>query len=448
MVDAMARHPSASFPTQMGSESELEAAYRFLSGSSIKHDELLEPHRQLTARRAEAMEEVVVIHDTSTFEFAHADPREVGFLPTGKAGFFGHFSFVVSADGQRRPLGMAALQPIFRARQSGRGSRKRHVSGAETATWADRESLRWAAGVVASEELLASCPARIHVADREADSFALFALMIERDCRFVVRLHHDRRAREVGSEEPQWSNLKTLAGAAEHCLVREVPLSPRRGGVSTPKQKRATPSRKARLATLQFSVTRVELRRPSNVVDSAPKTLSVNVVRVFELNTLDGEQPVEWLLVTTEPVGTPEKIERVVDLYRTRWVIEEFFKALKTGCAYEDRELESRRALLNALALMTPIACQLLWLRSRAQHAPDVPARDVITDRQLRVLRAFHRKPLPEQASARDVLLAIAELGGHVSNNGEPGWSSTWLGLQRLLDFERGWIAARSKRIL
>ena len=36
--------------------------------------------------------------------------------------------------------------------------------------------------------------------------------------------------------------------------------------------------------------------------------------------------------LTTEPVATSADIEAVVDMYRTRWLIEECNKALKTGC--------------------------------------------------------------------------------------------------------------------
>ena len=79
----------------------------------------------------------------------------------------------------------------------------------------------------------------------------------------------------------------------------------------------------------------------------------------------------EWQLVTSEPIGTQEQVLRVVDWYRGRWLIEEFFKALKTGCAYEKRQLESFATLQIALALLAPVAWQLLLLRQLARAAPD-----------------------------------------------------------------------------
>ena len=165
---------------------------------------------------------------------------------------------------------------------------------------------------------------------------------------------------------------------------------------------------------------------------------------MYEVDAPEGQEPVEWLLFTTEPVDTAEAIARVVDFYRTRWVVEEFFKALKSGCIYEERQLESRRALLNALAIFLPIACHMLWLRSRAHYAPDEPATEVLTLTQILVLRAVARRPIPKSPTARDVLLAVAGLGGHLKNNGEPGWASIRHGLERLLDFEIGWQAARN----
>ena len=41
-------------------------------------------------------------------------------------------------------------------------------------------------------------------------------------------------------------------------------------------------------------------------------------------------EPVDWLLLTSEPIDTDEQILEVVDIYRARWLIEEYFSALKT----------------------------------------------------------------------------------------------------------------------
>jgi len=42
-----------------------------------------------------------------------------------------------------------------------------------------------------------------------------------------------------------------------------------------------------------------------------------------------------WSLITTEPIDIRAQIEFNVDAYRIRCGIEDFFKALKTGCQFE-----------------------------------------------------------------------------------------------------------------
>jgi hypothetical protein len=48
----------------------------------------------------------------------------------------------------------------------------------------------------------------------------------------------------------------------------------------------------------------------------------VNVVTVLEHDCPKGEQPIEWYLVTNEPIDTTEQVAAVVDADRARWVIE------------------------------------------------------------------------------------------------------------------------------
>jgi hypothetical protein len=441
MADALGRQPDESFPKVAGSDGQLEAYYRFLGNPKIGAAAILEPHRLKTAERASKLGEVVVVHDTTEFQFGHADPREVGYLQSGKPGFFGHVSLVVSADGQRRPLGISSLETTFRAQRSRHGGRKR--AGSTTTKLADRESQRWERGIETSERLLSTKTVPIHVADREADSYRILALLTQRGGRFVIRIRHDRRARLAGEEGGEWSKLATVAAAATACLEREVPLSHRRGS-SAPGRARSHPARKGRVAKLRFATTKLELKRPHYFGDALPATMAVNCVRVYEVDTPEGEEAVEWTLLTTESIDDAPAVARVVDLYRTRWTIEEFFKALKSGCIYEERQLESRRALLNALALSMPIACHLLWLRSRAQHAPDAPATEVLSLTQILVLRGIAQRPIPAEPSARDVLWAIAGLGGHLKSNGEPGWATIRHGYQRLLDFEIGFRVSRA----
>ena len=150
----------------------------------------------------------------------------------------------------------------------------------------------------------------------------------------------------------------------------------------------------------------------------------------------------EWLLLTTEPITTAKDIALVIDRYCARWTIEEYFKALKMGCSYEARQLESYEGLVRALSLFAVNAWRLLSLRFAAHHAPRAPATDVATDDDIEVLTK--RKLLKEGATIVDLLDAIAAIGGHLKHNGPPGWQTLWRGWQQLREVVRGWALARS----
>jgi hypothetical protein len=151
-------------------------------------------------------------------------------------------------------------------------------------------------------------------------------------------------------------------------------------------------------------------------------------------------------LLTSLPIDTDEAIAFAVDCYRARWMIEEFFKALKTGCQFEKRQLESAHSLLNALAIFAPVAWRLLLLRHLARSDKRAPASSALTLQQLEVLTAVAKKPLPRRPSARDAMLAVATLGGHLKSNGDPGWLVLGRGMHDLLLLELGWRARDAQR--
>ena len=396
----LAESPRSTIPEAMGSEAELEGAYRFFRSRHVTMEALTAAHADATAKRASEVGRVIAIHDTTTCEFAHADAAEIGYLSTGKAGFMAHYSLIVADDGSRRPLGVANTEVISRdrppARPSKTGRKLRNKNGVESAKNPDRESLRWSRGFIRTSEQLAGCTV-IHVADREGDSYELFSAAVERQLRFVIRCRvPDRRAmsKDAGSR-----TVRDIAEASEGLFTREVELSTRKARPE-PRARKNHPPRTSRTATLSFSATTVEIMRPRSL-PSSPETLTLNMVRVFEQETPDGEQPIEWLLFTTEPVSTQAEVEAVVDIYRARWLIEECNKAIKTGCRYEERHFESRQALLNLLALTLPIACELLWLRSCARSQPNMPARRVLTQTQLQILQALGSYKLPVNSTAQ-----------------------------------------------
>ncbi len=426
--DRLAEHPGESFPKALD-DTELEAAYRFFGNEQVTPEEILAPHCRQSARRAAELPQVIVVHDTTDFEFGGQTKRKgLGHLIRPAAqGFFGHFSLAVTADGSRTPLGLLALETIFRLK-------RRIGHGKWTAEKSLGESARWVRGLQASEVQLQGRVQAIHVTDREGDQYDLLDALLAGQRRFVIRSFQDRR---LATEDE--ARLRAVACAAKVRLRREVPLSPR-PKIKGPKGKRH-PARRHRIARLSFAATTVELKRPSTAHRADSPSMRVNVIHVFEPKPPRGEPPVEWFLLTNLPIDTDEAIAFAVDCYRARWTIEEYFTALKTGCLFEKRQLESAHSLVNALAILAPVAWRLLLLRHLARAKQRAPVTNALTPHQLEVLRAVAKKPLPRRPSARDAMLAVAALGGHIRSNGDPGWLVLGRGLHDLLLLELGWRA-------
>jgi hypothetical protein len=401
----------------MKDEAGREAAYRFLSNRRVTLARVLEPHIEATVERCREARKVLVISDTTEFSFSTA--REgMGFLSTERQpGFLGHFSLAVSADGRRTPLGILNIEAWTRS--SRKGSRDHFARKKDP----QRESLRWERCAFAANEKLEKVEA-IHVMDREADIYELMAGLRKAERRFIIRSGQDRLLEDGRLFE-------TLSWTPIH-FRREVKLSSRTAS-RHPESRRSHPPRDGRVADLAVAASRVCIKKPKTCVDEGlPQALELSVVRVWEPSPPDGQEPVEWRLFTTESVATQEEIEGVVDAYRARWVIEEYFKALKTGCGYERSQLESLDALKNFLAICAPVAWQLLLLRSIGRDAPTSSASRVFSDVQLKVLRLIALKPLPPSPTVADAIAAIARLGAHIKSNGPPGWQVLGRGFQEL----------------
>lgn len=435
VVEAVERQPGVGFPKALVTGADMEGFYRLLSNPKVTWEALFQPHREATAARVAGFDEVLALHDTSVFPFTGEKKRKgLGRLRKSGHGFLGHFSLVVSADQQREVLGIVGFVPIVRDKVTASAKRKKGMPF-RAVRKLKCESAKWLAGIDKTAEML-PISKTIHVADREADDYALMCGSIVRKCRFVFRESEDRR---LDQEVCGHTNLMSFLAQCQGTCARTVELSAH--GKKTGKRK-GSRARDQRVAQLSFRAGTVVIPRPVSQDKKLPKSLRVNVVHVVEINPPADIEPVEWILLTTEPVETEEQILRVVDFYRARWVIEEYFKAIKTGCAYLKRQLESRTTLFNALALLIPIAWNLLRMRFLSRQKPDVPAAAVITERQATILQAMPATKGMKLDTVCQVLLAVARLGGHLKHNGAPGWQTLARGYEDLLKTEVGYRLA------
>ncbi len=444
LVEALSVSPALSLPDVLN-EAELEAAYRFMSNDDVSFEAIVDAQCDKTAERCAEAAVTLVLHDTTEFSFALRDDvyrEHLSNLSSRRQGFYLHASLAVSGDGERRPLGLIAARPYV------------HLSGVahdpETqAFWMehdgllDNENTRWFESVAAAESVLEPVNTEVvHVADREGDSYELLASMASLDFRFVVRCNQDRSIDDevAGRMQQRLDRESYFAGR------REVSLSPRTATRSA-RALKTHPARTARTALLSFRACTMTIKRPAGATrsDYLPDTITLTALEAVEQDPPLGQEPVRWLLVSTERCDTIDDAFRVVDWYRARWVIEEYFKALKTGCRYEARQFSTAHALLNMLAVTFTIATQLLALRHLSRHRPEADALLIFPPEQLALLAALIPKAkITNASSVVDALMAVAKLGGHLKRNGPPGWLVLYRGYARLHHAEVGWRAMRA----
>ncbi|MFT4705328.1 MAG: hypothetical protein ACI81R_003036 [Bradymonadia bacterium] len=357
--NAVARDPTRPFP-QVLNEAELAAMYRLMNSDAVDEADIAAAHRDETPRRSRALQTVLVLHDTTqmSFQIQGDIPMRTHLERVGPRtqGFRVHASLAVSAEPTHEPLGVVCWQPFV-------GSKR--IQQEDEAFWNERgglfanEGFRWQQGVALANARLEGVEA-VHIADREADRYDLLEWMIREGVRFVFRQCHDRKLADESVFRDRLDEAKEIT-----CLT-SVRLS-RRLGFKHNGRQRANLPREQGDVDLRVTATRLEIKRgldPPRSSDRAAwrevaASAFLNVVQVQEVDPAEDDDALDWVLVTTEPIETAEYVLRIVDFYRVRWQIEEFFETIKTGCSFEKRQSVSAGALLNVLALTLPIAWQL-----------------------------------------------------------------------------------------
>lgn len=262
----------------------------------------------------------------------------------------------------------------------------------------------------------------VHVFDSEGDIHEVFEEIVNLGHDAVIRCGRDR------SVEGPYGHIRATL-AAQPVLDRYV--------VDVPREK-GKPARRAE----------VELRSSPLVLHPKSaypgrKPLAINALWVHEPDPPRGVEPLDWILLTTFPVGTADECREVVAIYKLRWLIEDFHLILKSGCKVEETQLKTAERIEELAAILSAVAVRILQLRQRARTEPDSPCTEIVSEDEWRVLwMYFHERPVPSglpPPTMREAARMIGQLGGHLGRKGDgmPGvrvlWKG-WITLQILID--------------
>lgn len=372
----------------------------------------------VTQQLNEHQGDVLILHDATELDYtSHQSLQNLGQLGSGnQRGFIAHNSLAVDPD-RRETLGL--VNQILHVRQQV----DPHETIAEKRTRSSRESRLW----LTATETLPRDSKFIDVCDSAADTFEFLEHELQSGRRFVIRSGYKRRVRPGhdinDTAKPRLLQDSVRQNQAVGCYQLSLNAKP---GCSRKKRKRngklKHPPRQKRTACLQVSITALQIL-PSQTPrgESGTDPLPVWVVRAWEPNPPVGEEPVDWSLLTNVRVKTLAEAQQVIDWYTARWMIEEYHKAMKTGCGIESLQFHSEDRLKPAIALVSIIAVTLLRLRDagRAADARERLATEIVAKDYVRTLSLWRHREVRMDWSIYDFVLALGRLGGHQNRVGD-----------------------------
>lgn len=434
IAERLARLPGKSIPQFCETKYDIKATYELLKHPESTPNALQRGHKNLTQQTIQNLPGTyLLIEDTSDIIFSGR--RQIqGLGPVGEAesvlkGFLLHTVLAVKYPpkdsmvekyGKRLPveiIGIADQQYHVReAVKKVRKSRQFVTRERESDLWLksqenigkrlDNENIKW-----------------ISVCDRGADIYEYMIDSSNNNRNYIVRAKHDRIL------VPNTSNSKTLF---EH--ARNLPES---GTFEL--ELRGRPGQAARTVVLSLSYGNVEIRapqRPGSRAGSLPP-IKNTVVYVVEKNP-SSQDPLEWVLLTDMNVSNFDEAYQIAEWYSSRWIIEDYHKALKSGMKIEELQLDTQHSLFAAISIMAVVALRLVELREIIRLNSAAPSSKLGLDEiELSILEKATKKKLK---TVKEVGLAIGRLGGHIGrkSDGMPGMTTLWKGYTRLKDMAEG----------
>lgn len=396
---------------------------RFLRNHSVTAAEMACHAAERTGARA-AGRDVVVIQDTSELALGGRRAKKNGYGPVGKGGnlrgLLLHAVLAVDA-GTGGVLGLVDAKVWNRKGGKVKPRRARKTP--------QKESQRWLDGTKRAGEVLAAANSITAVSDRESDIYEHFARRPS-NVHLIVRACQNR---QIATDPEDPINL----------LFPHVDGLPEQGRVKV--KIPAAPGRKARVAELAIRFSRVEVRKPMHgAAGDLPATMTLTMVDVRETSKPDDGEPVHWRLLTTHEVTNLGEARRIIDLYRRRWTIEEYFHTLKTaGFNIEAADIGDPQVMIKFVAAVAVAAVTVMQLvKARdgttgqsladAFDPADQPILEAVSA-QLEGKTAKQKNPHPK-GSLAFAAWVMARLGGWTGYYGKPGPQVIRRGLD---DFQR-----------
>ena len=428
ILKALSEHPEASIPESLRNWSETYAAYRFFGNDNVTHDALIKPHREMTLKRIAEHRIVLAVQDTTSLNFSGLQLTEglgrIGSDVNGAKGVLVHTTYALSDQGL--PLGTLD-QRVWQREKKKEGKNNSKIASR------DKESSKWIDTIkeIANVTEALKQTTVIHVMDREADFYELFAEAQVLEQKFIIRAHVNRRINRTSRRSDDGGRLLQQLG-------RQKPLGTVELEVKAKADIETKRSALVQLRALQFKLTPPK-NKPLKIHSFKNHVVDLTAVQVTEISqNEEGLEPINWILITNVSIKEPEDVLLCVQYYCHRWQIEVFHRILKTGCRVESCRFSTVKKIHVYLALLTIVAWRLHWMTLLGRVAPEAKASLVFTAQEQTILSKLILKSIaPKDCRLVDFIVLLAQLGGFLNrkSDGFPGAQVLWRGWHKLKDF-------------
>lgn len=426
---------------------ETKAAYRFFSNENVAYKEITKSHIAASKERCIDYSTVLAIQDTTYYNYSQ-HPKTKGLCPLSRKGkkddgvtlgLVMHSTFVVGTDGL--PLGIADQKIYSRPQPSNEMDAKKRKALNGRLPIEKKDSYRWVESLENTTANLADINGRVvTLCDREADIYNFYLRAQQLGAPFVVRGNYNRTVNKKSQHsEITGEKLWDLLERQESALTIQVQI---------PKQN----DHPARIATCEVRYHNFVMNIPDNYCEGIigdPTNLNLHAVYVSEINCLEINDPISWMLITNISITDCNAAMEIVQWYCLRWRIETWHKVFKSGLQVEECRLSTSERLIKYLAVMSVVAWRILWVTIIARVKPDVPCCIFLNEFEWKILASKFGKNSKQKLQTPTLeqsIRWIAQLGGFLARKSDkqPGIIHVWRGLKKFSAMLEGAVLAKT----
>ena len=375
-----------STPDAMRTKAALDGAYRLMDNQKVTPERFMEPHFHESIKRTAKHARVFIVQDTTEVNLTKPNRQVEGAGPLDadcRRGFYLHPMMAYTPSGV--PLGLVDNIHWSRDQIDTSSSAEQKKLQRNAKPIEEKESCRWLKMTQRGMRLAQEHPQTTYVSisDSESDIYEVFSEANPRPENFhlLIRACQDRAiAKYEGTgvgEEPDAPRCISQALRMQSPLFEyEISVRARKAKTKVETRKRRE-SREQRAARVEVRACELTLRSPYRAARKLPN-VTCRVVEVREVNPPEAESPILWTLVTTLPIDNKEDIQEIIDAYKVRWIIELYFRILKSGMGIEKLQYQTLPRYLNAVMPLMIVAWRVQMITQQLVRTHMTPARIIL----------------------------------------------------------------------